>query len=646
MPEEKKDRKSGLAAAKEQLPSLFPYLRRYKNGLYFGAFCVLVTAATASVIPLFVSGTLKYLTAEANTFEPRASLILVESLVARTLNLTSLIPWIWEVQGEAVDRLAMTPVRENHHLAWYFTGILGFAIGSGVFRFLQRWILIGISRKIEFDLRNDLFAHLLKMSPTFFDRMTTGDIVARATNDLNQVRSMLGPGVMYPINAGLTMFFAVCGMVYLSPLLTLVALGPPLVMAVGTNRIAKLLHDRFTLVQEQYSKISSKVQENLSGIRVVKAYTREEAEVEAIRDLNRDYLKKNLDYFSAMGVLYPFFSFTHNLGRLVVLGVGGWMMLSPARRFDLGDFAAFFLYLNMLHFPMISIGWVLNVIQRGVASLVRINEVLESVPAIRDPENPISAERIEGELVFQNVTFSYREGRPVLKNISLTVSPGTVLGVIGATGSGKSTLTHLIPRFYDTQEGEILLDGKPVQQYRLADLRKAIGLVSQDHFMFSSTVAKNIGFGIESEDLFERTVEQASQIAAVHDNILEFPKGYETMVGERGITLSGGQRQRAAIARALAIDPKVLILDDALSAVDTHTEEQILRGLRQVMRERTTLLISHRISTVQNADRIIVLERGEIVEEGTHEQLLVLNGIYASIHRQQQLEEEIEEMTA
>ncbi|MCA9448858.1 MAG: ABC transporter ATP-binding protein, partial [Candidatus Omnitrophica bacterium] len=443
-----------------------------------------------------------------------------------------------------------------------------------------------------------------------------------------------------------TMIFALGGMIYLSPILAMVAMFPPLMMAIGTNRFAKTLHERFTLVQEQYSNISTKVQENLTGIRVVKAYTREDSEVEAIRDLNKDYLEKNLKYFRSMGVLYPFFDFSHNLGIFVVLSLGSYLMIQPGTAFQVGDFAAFILYLNMLHFPMISIGWVLNVIQRGVASLTRINEIFDTEPVIADPPEPLATKELKGRLTFKNVDFGYNEDGLVLKNIDLDIRPGMILGVVGATGSGKSTLTHLIPRFYDPTHGEVLLDGEPLSKYRLKDLRKTVGLVAQDHFMFSTTVGKNIGFGMDPTDYSMEAVEQASRLAVLHENVVDFPRGYETMVGERGVSLSGGQRQRAAIARALAINPRILILDDALSAVDTHTEEQILSGLRTVMKERTTLLISHRISTVHEADWIVVLEKGEIIEQGTHEDLVALGGVYATMHRHQLLEEQIEEMSA
>lgn len=634
---------SGLAAARKELPSLFPYLKRYKKGLSIGIFCVLMTAATANVIPLLVSKTLKHIEEESRTLSLKGPILLLESLIAQSVHQTHLIPAIWKFQSRGLDRVAMSYLRGPNRLMQLFWMLLAFALVSALFRFYQRWVLIGISRKIEYDLRNDLFDHLLAMPPAWFDRMTTGDIIARATNDLNQVRSMLGPGLMYPFNTLFMMTGSLIGMMLLSPSLTLIALFPPLIMAIGTNRLARMVHDRFTLVQEQYSRISTRVQENLAGIRVVKAYVREAGEVEAIRELNQGYLEKNLHYFRAEGVLYPFFSFSHNLGRFVVLSVGSVLMMVSSETFHVGDFAAFLLYMSMLLFPMISIGWVLNVIQRGVASLIRINEVFNEQPSIRDPENPVEELPRRGEIEFRGVSFGYRPGRKVLDSIDLTIPPGATLGVIGATGSGKSTLSHLIPRFYDPDEGEILLDGIPLRQYRLKNLRRMIGLVSQDHFMFSSTVRKNIGFGLPPEEFVaDGVIEEASRLAALHENIVEFPKGYETLVGERGITLSGGQRQRAAIARAIAIDPLVLILDDALSAVDTHTEEQILHGLRHVMRGRTTLLISHRISSVQNADWIVVLEQGRIVEQGSHDDLIRLDGIYASIHRHQLIEAELE----
>ncbi|MCA9433591.1 MAG: hypothetical protein KC940_23930, partial [Candidatus Omnitrophica bacterium] len=347
-----------MAAARHEIPTLFPYLKKYKNGLLVGSLCVLLTAGAAMVVPLAVSKTLNYITNEANTFKPRAGITLVETYLLKSVGLETLTPVVWDIQGKWLDYWAMADSRGANRLPYYFAAILGFALVSGLFRFLQRRIIIGISRKIEYDLRNDLFEHLLKLSPSFYNRMTTGDIVARATNDMNQVRSMLGPGVMYPINAILTMIFALGGMIYLSPILAIVAMFPPLIMAIGTNRFAKTLHERFTLVQEQYSNISTKVQENLTGIRVVKAYTREDSEVEAIRDLNKDYLEKNLKYFRSMGVLYPFFDFSHNLGIFVVLSLGSYLMIQPGTAFQVGDFAAFILYLNMLHFPMISIGWV------------------------------------------------------------------------------------------------------------------------------------------------------------------------------------------------------------------------------------------------------------------------------------------------
>ncbi|NUN97597.1 MAG: ABC transporter ATP-binding protein, partial [Candidatus Omnitrophica bacterium] len=501
---------AGLAAARREIPTLFPYLKQYRRTLVIGVACVLITAATASVLPLLVSRTLKHIT----------------------------------------QHLAGSEGLGEQRLILYFLAILGFALLSAVFRFYQRWILIGISRKVEYDLRNDLFAHLLRLPPAYFDRMTTGDIIARATNDLNQVRSMLGPGLMYPINAFFTMACVLAGMCYLSPVLTLVALFPPLLMAFGTNRLVKVVEERFTLVQEQFSKISTYVQENLTGIRVVKAYVREDAEVEAIRDLNRDYLEKNLSYFRAEGALYPFFAFSHNLGRFVVLGFGSFLMMSPRWGFDVGDFAAFLIYLNMLLFPMISIGWVLNVIQRGVVSLQRINEVMDTEPSIKDPADPCAPPPTRGEIVFRDVTFEYIPGRPVLRSLNLEIPAGATVGIVGATGSGKSTLAHLVPRLQDPVRGEILIDGVPARNYRLKDLRKAIGLVSQDHFMFSATVRKNIAFGLSPEEfLADGVVEEASRLAALHDNVIEFPQGYETLVGERGITLSGGQRQRAAIAR-------------------------------------------------------------------------------------------------
>ena len=646
MTDPQKSGATGFAAVREQVPTLFPYLRRYQKGLLYGVLSVLLTAVAAGFVPLLVGKAMKHIVEESTTLHESLPVFVAETAFAAATGMTPVLPLVWEEQRKWLEPLILEPSRSGTRLPLYFFAIMGLAIFSGFFRFVHRRVLIGISRKIEYDLRNDLFAHLLRMSPSYFDRMTTGDIVARATNDLNQVRSMLGPGLMYPVNALLTMVTALAMMAYISPLLATVALLPPLIMAVGANRFTKILHERFTLVQEQYSKISTKVQENLTGIRVVKAYVREDYETGEIAKLNQDYLKKNLRYFRSMGVLYPFFSFSHNLGRFVVLTGGAYLMMEHPNDFDVADFTAFLLYLAMLQFPMISIGWVLNVIQRGVASLVRINEIFDTQPDISDPDHPVSDRPTEGRIEFRNVSFGYRPDTPVLHSINLEIPAGSILGVVGATGSGKSTLANLVPRLYDPDEGEILLDGNPIAHYRLADLRGAIGFVAQEHYMFSSTIAENIGFGIVEEDYFEDSIESASRLAAFHENVLEFPNGYETIVGERGVTLSGGQKQRTAIARALAIDPKVLILDDALSSVDAVTEEQILTGLDKVMHERTTILISHRISTVQNADWIIVLEDGRIIEQGTHSQLLELDGVYASIHRHQLLEEQIKELTA
>jgi ATP-binding cassette subfamily B protein len=506
----------------------------------------------------------------------------------------------------------------------------------------MRRLVIGASREIEYELRNDFFDKLTRLSFSFYNRTPTGDLMARATNDLNAIRAVLGPGIMYAVNTTVTLSAALTLMIVLSGRLTLVSLIPLPLISVFMYRYGKVIHKRFEEVQEQFSEITARAQEYLSGIRVVKAYVQEDAASRDFRLRNEDYLESNMRLVRINGLFSPAIEFLAGFGSVLVLGFGGWLVIDD--RITLGTFVAFNAYLVMLIWPMIALGWVVSLFQRGAASMKRVNRILDAVPEVGDPPagTQASFRPRRGALEFRDVHFAYgsRPGAAVLRGINLTVRPGETVAVVGATGSGKTTLINLVPRLYDPTRGAVLLDGLDLRAIPLAELRGALGYVPQETFLFSRTVAKNISLGRPEAE--EDQIRRVAELSRLADDILEFPDRFQTMVGERGVTLSGGQKQRTAIARALLRDPAVLILDDALSSVDTKTEEEILAGLREFMKDRTTLLVAHRISTVKLADRIIVLGDGEIVEEGSHEELLVLNRDYADLVRMQQLEEELE----
>ena len=530
------------------------------------------------------------------------------------------------------------------------------AAGKGIFQFLTRWIVIGISREIEFDLRNDLFRHLEALDAGFYGRTRTGDIMARATNDLNAVRMLLGPAIMYSANTVVFTAFALFFMTRISPRLTIWAFLPLPIASVIVQYFGSRIHERFERIQAKFSDISARAQENFSGARLIRAYAQEESEVRGFERDNLSYIQRSLPLARLIGMLWPTLEMMLGIALVIVLFVGGQEVLR--HHISPGDFVAFTMYMIQLTWPIIALGWVINIFQRGTASMSRIDEILRQKPNIADDPAQITVApdaEIRGEIEFRGLTFAYdRQSRPadgmlslrvepgsaVLHEVSLKVPAGTSLAIVGPTGSGKSTLVSLIPRILDAVDGEVLIDGRNIREYPLETLRRQIGFVPQETFLFSATVRENIAFGVEQATTEQ--IERAAAISRIAVDVEGFPEKYETMVGERGLTLSGGQKQRVAIARAVIREPRILILDDALASVDTHTEDEILNGLSQVMQGRTTIFISHRVSTVRNADRIAVLVHGKIVEYGTHEELLALNGYYTSLHDKQLLEEELE----
>jgi len=516
--------------------------------------------------------------------------------------------------------------------------LLAVGVCKAVLQFWMRWILIGISRDVEYDLRNGLFAHLMRLSPRYYTENRTGDLMSKLTNDLNAVRNMVGPGIMYSANTVVVGVATVALMVHLDWRLTLYSLIPMPLVSIGVKFFGQLIHERFEKIQALYSDLTERVRENLSGVRVVRAFCQEEAEMAEFDGMNLDFVAKNKRLIWITSFLWPGLALLFAAAFLLVMVVGGHHVLEG--RITVGTFAAFNIYLTYLIWPMIALGWVTNLVQRGLASLGRLMTIFESKPDIDDaavPAHPLTS--LRGEIEFRNLTFSYN-GTPVLKNLNLQIPAGRTVAIVGATGSGKSTLVGLIPRLYDAPEGSLLIDGVPIRQIPLNTLREHIGFVPQETFLFSETIRENVKFG--APEASDAEVEQAAEISNILPEIQGFPKGFATMVGERGLTLSGGQKQRTAISRAVIRDPRILILDDALSSVDTYTEEKILRHLTGVMAGRTTILISHRVSTIQNADEIVVLHDGEIVERGTHEQLLALNGHYTDLYNKQLIEEELE----
>jgi ATP-binding cassette subfamily B multidrug efflux pump len=508
---------------------------------------------------------------------------------------------------------------------------------EGITRYHMRMLLIGISREIEYELRNDLYRHLTRLAPRYFQTNRTGDLMSRATNDMSAVRMVLGPGIMYTANTLATALGTIALMLTIDARLLALSLVPLVLVSLAARHFGRRIHDSFEEVQAQLSELNALVQENLSGARVVRAYVQEPHEQARFEAANQEYLRRNRRLIRLFGSLYPGIQLLMGIGAVLVLWLGGRMVV--AGTISLGEFVAFSAYLAMLHWPMIALGWVVNIFERGEASLARIHEIMDAPAEIRDVD-PEPVTRIRGEVEFRGLSFAY-DGREVLSDVNLRVPAGATVAIVGPTGAGKSTLVGLIPRLYDAPPGSVLVDGHDVRSLPLALLRGAVGFVPQESFLFSESVRENVAFGIPPAAAGER-VPWAAEVAQLAKDVADFPKGYDTFVGERGITLSGGQKQRTALARALAGDPPILVLDDALSSVDTETEEQILKGLRQVMKARTTFLVSHRVSTVKEADLIVVLRDGRVVERGSHAELLAQGGFYADLHKRQLLEQEIE----
>jgi ATP-binding cassette subfamily B protein len=581
----------------KELAPVFRYLKKYKKKLFYGFFVVIISVGLQVIYPIFI--------------------------------------------GKAIDELTFRT--GEYPIFYYALAIIGLTLFSGVFLFLTRKTIIVVSREIENDLRFDFFSHLQKLDRNFYNKNTTGDIMARATNDINNVRNFLGPGIMYSFQTFFRTVLTITILVKLSLKITLISLLPLPLVSIIVYYIMKLTYSRSMKVQAAFASMTTKAQETFSGIRVIKSYVREKYVENDFQNISKDYRKKSLALARMQAYSFPLMFVLTGLSAILVIYFGGMEVIGG--RFTVGNIASFLVYLGQLTWPIIAFGWILNLVQMAAPSMKRLTNMMFAKPSIADSKETdfsIKPDDIKGKIEFRNVSFKY-EGTDmyVLRNVNLKVESGMTLGIIGHTGSGKSTLVSLLPRLYDVEEGEVLIDDINVKKIPLDILRKSIGMVPQEAFLFSETLGNNIGY---SSDIPEMPlIEWAAKVAGLKKDIELFPDKYNTEIGERGISLSGGQKQRAALARAIYRKPKILILDDSLSAVDTNTEEEILKELKNLMKDRTSLLISHRISTIRNADYIIVLSEGKIAEEGTHEELLGMQGIYYNIHLKQLLEEEIRE---
>ena len=571
-------------------------------------------------------------------------------VIAQAFALAS--PWFVKL---AIDGLADPDVGQRR-ITLYALLVVGTALLGGTARYGMRELVNGVSRRIEVDLRNHFFRHLLTLDASFYDRNRTGDLMSRATNDTQAVRQAAGPAVMYAVNTAVGFLLAIAVMLWISPRLTGFTMIPMLLLPPLVIGFGRIIHRRFEQIQEHFSTMSTMVQETLTGVRIVRAYRQEADQARQFDVMNAEYRHRNVRLARAAGLFHPLLQLISGVAMIIVLWFGGQEVM--AGRITVGDLVAFFFYLGLLIWPMIALGWVVNLFQRGSASMGRLNAILETASTIPVPAEPVAVTGVRGEVEFKNVSFSYPgTDRLVLEDATFRVRAGETVAVVGPTGSGKSTLISLLARIRDASGGEILLDGVPLTRYDPTELRRVIGVVPQDPFLFSETIEENIGLGLPDvvfptaagvtpvEDPDE-AITEAAKVAQLHDSILGFPRQYGTLLGERGINLSGGQKQRATLARAVARNPKILVLDDALSAVDTHTEAKILEDLRRVMAGRTSFIISHRVSAVMGADLILVLDEGRIVERGTHPQLLAAGGTYATLLRRQMLEAQIEEEDA
>ncbi len=581
----------------KDLKPLIPYLKKYKSKILTGFLFVIISIFLQSMYPLII--------------------------------------------GNAVDDL--TYKTNKDFLVYYFILSVGIILAGGVFLFLTRRTIIVASREIENDIRHDFFAHLQNLSRNFFNKMTTGDIMAHATNDINNVRNLLGPGIMYSMQTVLRTIITLIILFSIDAEITIISLIPLPFISYLVYKVMRKTYGRSMKVQKAFSNLTTKVQENFAGIRVIKSYVREHFEIEQFNKISEDYQKKNLSLARMQAYSFPIMFLLTGFSIIIVIYFGGMKVINGT--FSVGNIAEFVVYLGQLTWPMIAFGWVISLVQRAAPSMKRISEIMNTKPEIYSTESPEvinDFKNIKGEIEFKNVSFGYPNSDvKILKNISIKIPHGSTLGIIGFTGSGKSTMVNLIPRIFDVSEGGIFIDGINIKNLPLNILRELTGIVPQESFLFSDTISNNIAF---SQEKNQDRIINASQKAGLYKDIILFPDKFQTVIGERGITLSGGQKQRTAIARAIYKDPKILILDDSLSAVDTHTESEILKESRELMKGRTSIIISHRISTLRNADNIIVLDEGIIKEQGSHDELIKLEGIYYNIYTKQRLEEEIEEL--